>query len=55
MKSNFIEGINSRNLRNLKFTRTQWLVIRNIYFLTLVTLMLTLAYTLIRLAFNVAF
>ena len=52
MKSNFIENIHSNNL---KFSRGQWLVIRNIYFLTLVTLMLTLAYTLIKLAFNVAF
>ena len=52
MKSNFIENIHSNNL---KFSRAQWIVIRNIYFLTLVTLMLTLAYTLIKLAFNVAF
>lgn len=40
---------------NLKFNQVQWLVIRNIVFVTLVTLLLSLSIKLIRIAFNVAF
>ena len=51
MRSDFIESIP----RKVKFNRIQGLVIRNIFFITLVTLILTFCYTLIRLAFNIAF